>query len=221
MVSAKLFYLLKLLAAPIMETAEVIAQSTAPLPSYLSPVAKVDRMMPTMLRNEACKRLVPTGERVRSFGKFASVRNLAIAYFADESFQNSEQMDRRGFRFSTYAYAAIQRSMFGALRRRHRQQRGLLVDGHELTASAIGDASSADRQCLEAAEARHEVQRLLQVLEPREREILLLRFGFGADSQPVSFQAIAQQIGLSKQRVASLYQEIMTKLRSAIGTAAA
>ena len=294
---------------------------------------------------------MPTGERARSFGKFASVRNLAIAYFADESFQYSEQMDRllaapiaaaselnehkasgtsvvtfggresgasqpllntteelhyfrqynylkyraaalqaevlscrgcvamlaeleallncsvrirnllveanmrlvislankysggsaekqdnlmsvgseallsavekfdyrRGFRFSTYAYAAIQRSMFGALRREHRQQRGLVVDGHELTASAIG----ADRQCLEAAEARHEVQRLLQLLEPREREILMLRFGFGADSQPVSFQAIAQQIGLSKQRVASLYQEIIAKLRSTIGMAAA
>ena len=78
----------------MMVTMEVIAQFTAPFPSYLSPVAKVDRMMPIKLRNEACKRLVPTGARVRSFGKIASVRNLAIVYFADESFQNPEQADR-------------------------------------------------------------------------------------------------------------------------------
>ena len=155
-------------------------------------------------------------------GGSATKRDDLLSVGGEALLSAVEKFDyRRGFRFSTYAYAAIQRSIFGALRREHRQQRGLVADGHELTASAIRNASSADRQCLEVAEARHEVQRLLQALEPREREILMLRFGFGADSQPVSFQAIAQQIGLSKQRVASLYQEIMAKLRSRIGLAAA
>ncbi len=125
---------------------------------------------------------------------------------------------RRGFRFSTYAYAAIQRSIFGFLRREHRWQQRFVADSHDITESATKDAATADRQRIEAVEAQQQIRNLLQALEPREREILMLRFGFGTESEPVSFHAIGQEIGLSKQRVASLYGEIMCKLRKLIAT---
>ncbi len=124
---------------------------------------------------------------------------------------------RRGFRFSTYAYSAIQRSIFGFLRQEHRWRQRLVADGHDLTDSATKDAASVDRKRIEAVEAQQQIRLLLQALQPREREILMLRFGFGTETKPVSFHAIGQAIGLSKQRVASLYNEIMGKLRKLIG----
>lgn len=187
-------------------------------------LADLERLIANSLRIR--NRLVEANLRlvISIVNKIAGVtstkRDELISVGSEALLSAVEKFDyRRGFRFSSYAYAAIQRSIYGALRADRRHQQRLAPNGHEITDSASKDASSADRQYIEAAEARREVHRLLQVLEPREREILMMRLGFGANALPVSFQAIGQSIGLSKQRVATLYHQIMAKLRRAIANA--
>ncbi len=139
-----------------------------------------------------------------------SVGNTALVNAVD-------QFDyRRGCRFSTYAYQAIQRSIFGALRSEHRNRDRFSSDDCEACLSLAKDASSSDVAEIQAAEARAEVQQLLSLLSPRERMIVMTRFGMEEGTEPSSFQAIAETIGLSKQRVASIYSEAMSKLRLAI-----
>ncbi len=49
------------------------------------------------------------------------------------------------------------------------------------------------------ASMRHEVQELLQHLEPRQATILRARFGF--EGEPKSFAEIGRELGLSRERV--------------------
>ncbi len=128
-----------------------------------------------------------------------------------------EQFDyRRGFRFSTYAYKAIQRSIYGLLTSENRHQERFAPDVRDATQSLIKDASAADRAEIIAREARDEVRQLLSVLTSRERRVVAARFGLERDAKPRSFQNIGDEVGLSKQRVASIFSEALGKLRRAI-----
>lgn len=145
-----------------------------------------------------------------TFDELVSVGNTALVNAVD-------QFDyRRGYRFSTYAYRAIQRSMFGALRTEHRNVTRFSVDGDEATQYLAKDASFSDVAELQAAEARSEVQQLLGLLDPREQMIVMTRFGMSEGSEPSSFRKIGGAIGLSKQRVASIFSEALAKIRKAI-----
>lgn len=128
-----------------------------------------------------------------------------------------DQFDyRRGFRFSTYAYQAIQRGIFGLLREEGKYRERFAPDNCEATQSMMKDAAESDRLEAEAAAAKADVLQLLNALGPRERKIVMARFGFEKDSEPCSFQKIGDLVGLSKQRVGDIFAEAMAKLRQAM-----
>ncbi len=130
-----------------------------------------------------------------------------------------DQFDyRRGFRFSTYAYQAIQRAIFGLLREEGKYRERFSPDHYEVTQSMMKDAAESDRLEAAAVDARNDVQLLLNALGPRERKIVMARFGFEKDSEPCSFQKIGEIVGLSKQRVGDIFAEAMAKLRHAMAT---
>jgi len=130
-----------------------------------------------------------------------------------------DQFDyRRGFRFSTYAYQAIQRGIFGLLRAEGKYRERFAPDTCDATQLMTKDAAESDRLEAAAADARADVQQLLNALGPRERKIVMARFGFEKDSEPCSFQKIGELVGLSKQRVGDIFAEAMTKLRQAMAT---
>jgi RNA polymerase primary sigma factor len=63
---------------------------------------------------------------------------------------------------------------------------------------------------------RNAVQRALEDLPERERRILELRFGFG-DEEPQSLEAIARELGITRERVRQLEGQALTSLASALG----
>jgi RNA polymerase sigma factor (sigma-70 family) len=62
--------------------------------------------------------------------------------------------------------------------------------------------------------ATHSVNRLLEYLEPREREIIRMRAGLDDHHRSMTLEEIGQQFGITKERVRQLNARAMKKLRS-------
>ena len=61
-------------------------------------------------------------------------------------------------------------------------------------------------------ELAQQLASLLEVLEPRERKVLVLHFGL-AGEPPLTLQAIGELIGLTRERVRQIKEEAFAKLR--------
>jgi len=83
----------------------------------------------------------------------------------------------RGNKFSTYASWAIMKNFARSIpEERHRRER--YVTGHEQLFEAAPDTRSDEHEVLALAEqATHKVNRLLEYLDPRERQIIRMRAG--------------------------------------------
>jgi len=123
---------------------------------------------------------------------------------------------RRGFRFSTYAYRAVQRSIFSALRREQRAARDHGCENPDQLDRIEKDASESIWQELKAAEAKVVADEMLALLDDRERQIVMARFGIRRSQQGASFSLIANEVGLSTTRVLQLFNQIKQKLRETV-----
>jgi RNA polymerase primary sigma factor len=57
-----------------------------------------------------------------------------------------------------------------------------------------------------------QLQHLLEVLTPRERRIIMLRFGLGGEGEH-TLEEIGKQFDLSRERIRQIEQVAMAKLR--------
>lgn len=118
----------------------------------------------------------------------------------------------RGFKFSTYASWAIMKNFARTIPDEiHRRER--FVTGHEELFEVAPDTRTDEHEILATHErATRSVNRLLEYLEPREREIIRMRAGLDAD--PRTLEEIGQQFGITKERVRQLNARAMKKLRT-------
>jgi RNA polymerase sigma factor (sigma-70 family) len=120
----------------------------------------------------------------------------------------------RGFKFSTYASWAIMKNFARTIPdEKHRRER--FVTGHEEIFEIAPDTRSDEHEILATHErATHSVNRLLEYLEPREREIIRMRAGLDDHAKGMTLEEIGQQFGITKERVRQLNARAMKKLRS-------
>jgi RNA polymerase primary sigma factor len=117
-----------------------------------------------------------------------------------------------GNRFSTYATYAIQRHFF-RLSHKSRQLRSRFVSDEEsfkgrAAAEPNGEACSAAQVTL----LKDLFGRFLRELEPREREIVVARFGF--DGRPArTFRELGASMGVCKERIRQIQTRAIEKLR--------
>lgn len=123
---------------------------------------------------------------------------------------------RRGNRFSTYAYQAIQCSMFSDHRKKARIKENQLGGGSEAVNAVVRDAAECDVAELDAAEARDQVIQLMGTLDERDRTMVMARFGINRKQKGVSFHVIAKEIGLSITRTVQLFHRSIQKMRQMI-----
>jgi RNA polymerase sigma factor (sigma-70 family) len=120
----------------------------------------------------------------------------------------------RGFKFSTYASWAIMKNFARSIPdEKHRRER--FVTGHDEVFDAAPDTRSDEHEIVATQErATHSVNRLLEYLEPREREIIRMRAGLDDHHKGMTLEEIGQQFGITKERVRQLNARAMKKLRS-------
>jgi RNA polymerase primary sigma factor len=120
----------------------------------------------------------------------------------------------RGFKFSTYASWAIMKNFARSIPdERHRRER--FVTGHEEVFEVAPDMRTDEHEIVASHErATHSVNRLLEYLEPREREIIRMRAGLDDHAKGMTLEEIGQQFGITKERVRQLNARAMKKLRS-------
>ena len=120
----------------------------------------------------------------------------------------------RGFKFSTYASWAIIKNFARSIpEEKHRRER--FVTGHEDVFDAAADNRTDEHELLATQErATHSVNRLLEYLEPREREIIRMRAGMDENGKSVTLEEIGRKFGITKERVRQLNARAMSKLRA-------
>ncbi|HWL07499.1 MAG TPA: sigma-70 family RNA polymerase sigma factor [Planctomicrobium sp.] len=116
----------------------------------------------------------------------------------------------RGFRFSTYATHAIQRHFFRILKRKQRRNLRELLTPPEVLAECQAD--KVTESPVDPRLAHWLINRFDDCLTSRERLILTSRFGLQGKPE-ATLKAIADQIGLSKERVRQLQLRAIEKLR--------
>jgi RNA polymerase sigma factor (sigma-70 family) len=121
----------------------------------------------------------------------------------------------RGNKFSTYASWAIMKNYARSIPdEKHRRER--YVTGNDEFFDAAPDQRTDEAEVVQAAEqASHKVNRLLEYLDPREREIIRLRAGLD-NTEGMTLEKIGEKLGITKERVRQLNVRAMKKLRGLV-----
>lgn len=116
----------------------------------------------------------------------------------------------RGFQFSTYATTCIRNRLFRLFRERDRVPAEVPLDESSLASEPAPPDSGNHRldDCRRLAEA------VLHEMPERERELLRLRFGLDSARHPRSYREVAEEIGLSKERVRQLVHQAILSIQS-------
>jgi RNA polymerase sigma factor (sigma-70 family) len=121
----------------------------------------------------------------------------------------------RGNKFSTYASWAIMKNYARSIPE-EKTRRERYVTGNEEFFDAAPDQRTDEQEVVQAAEqASYKVNRLLEYLDPREREIIRLRAGLDT-SEGMTLEKIGEKLGITKERVRQLNVRAMKKLRSLV-----
>ena len=119
----------------------------------------------------------------------------------------------RGFKFSTYASWAIMKNFARSIPTEiHHRER--FVTGNEEVFSSTVDGRTDEKELLAQKErASHSINRLLNFLDPREREIIKLRAGLDEKESSTTLEDIGIKFGITKERVRQIHARSMRKLR--------
>ena len=119
----------------------------------------------------------------------------------------------RGNKFSTYASWAIMKNFARSIPAEytlHDRFKTGTDEVFQFSSDKRGDQFQAERE----NHAQHDIlMRILDRLDPREREILLLRFGLRPGDEPKTLEEVGHRFGVTKERARQLEARGLKKLR--------
>lgn len=127
----------------------------------------------------------------------------------------------KNIKLATYASRCIENEILMFLRRHQRAKEVYLDDplntdwdGNELSWLDVLPASEGDGvyQILEEETDKELLKKALLKLEPREQEIVTLRYGIGTERE-LTQKEVADKMGISQSYISRLEKRIMKKLR--------
>lgn len=126
----------------------------------------------------------------------------------------------KGTKFATYAARCIQNEILMQLRAQKKTRKDVSLDSpigtdKEGNAITIGDVLGSDAdETEEEVSKRMEIKsmlKLLDVLDPRERKVVELRFGL-ADGEEWTQNEVADELGISRSYVSRLEKRALLKM---------
>ncbi len=117
-----------------------------------------------------------------------------------------------GNRFSTYATYAIQRHFFRLSDKGRQHRKRFVNDDEPLRDRAEKPLSTEYCSSEQIAMLKQVFADFLAELEPRERKIVVARFGFDGKT-PRTFRELGTQMGVCKERIRQIQSRAMDKLR--------
>ena len=142
-----------------------------------------------------------------SFDELVSEGNVALMR-AVEKFNFA-----LGNRFSTYATYAVQRHFFRLSQRGRRLRSRFVSDDAALESRAAEPPAPAQPTAEQLDTLKTLFAGFLEELEPRERRIVVARFGFDGKA-PRTFRELGAQMGVCKERIRQIQGRAMEKLKS-------
>ncbi|MFM9059578.1 MAG: sigma-70 family RNA polymerase sigma factor [Planctomycetaceae bacterium] len=118
-----------------------------------------------------------------------------------------------GNRFSTYATYAVQRHFFRLSQRGRTFRARFTSDDAALAARAAPPPADLQPSPEQLAGLKELFARFLAELEPRERRIVVARFGFDGEA-PRTFRELGSRMGVCKERIRQIQGRAMEKLRA-------
>jgi RNA polymerase sigma factor (sigma-70 family) len=141
-----------------------------------------------------------------SFDELVSEGNVALMR-AVEKFNFA-----LGNRFSTYATYAIQRHFYRLSHRGRQQRKRFVADDEALRSRAANEPDGRYRSSEQIDMLKSLFAGFLSELEPRERRIVVARFGFDGKS-PRTFRELGSQMGVCKERIRQIQSRAMEKIK--------
>jgi RNA polymerase primary sigma factor len=118
-----------------------------------------------------------------------------------------------GNRFSTYATYAIQRHFFRLSHRGRQFRKRFTSDDAALKSQAARETATETLSAERIALLKELFAGFLVELEPRERKVVVARFGFDG-KPPRTFRELGAQMGVCKERIRQIQGRAMEKLKS-------
>lgn len=119
---------------------------------------------------------------------------------------------QRGYRFSTYAYRAISRHAYRVIAE-HTQRNSRFQPRAEWLETETPIARTEPVSESRWSRLNAAMRKLLLTLNDRERKIVECRFALGDDREPRTFQSLADELGVSKERVRQIEKRAVEKLQ--------
>jgi len=113
-----------------------------------------------------------------------------------------------GFRFSTYATTALKRGFFSFVQREHKRK-SRFKTGQTEQFDGLEDGTPMEQPL----EAMHDVTRLLEELDDRERAIIVGRYDLIAGEKTKTFRELGECFGLSKERIRQIADKTLAKMK--------
>ena len=121
----------------------------------------------------------------------------------------------RGFKFSTYATWAIMKNFARSIPEEKKRKERYVTGQEEVFDSAADGRTDEHEIVATAQQAASRVNRLLEYLDPRERQIIRMRAGLDRNStRSMTLDEIGHELGITKERVRQLHVRSMQKLKS-------
>lgn len=120
----------------------------------------------------------------------------------------------RGFRFSTYAYRAISNYAYRKIADRRKEKARFSQSTHERVIEEVKEEKRPLMGEKPWQELSDLLSRTIEKLDQREQLIVRGRFALGDYHKAKTFQRLADELGISKERVRQLEQRAVAKLRA-------
>lgn len=119
----------------------------------------------------------------------------------------------RGFKFSTYASWSIMKNYARSIPAEAKISDRFRTGVEEAFDTAPDNRTNVFEEIREHEQLESAVQKILGVLDERERNVLVYRYGLAERSKPQTLEQVGEKIGVSKERVRQIEAQAISKLR--------